>query len=1114
MKKCIRFILFCLLVFFPCLAGMAEVDHTEMFYVNRVVNSNYDEALGMVYTLSAYSEEAPDGIELTALTAVVTDEVYEDGILSHKPLDSIYYVSSGDIFVPFVSDGFVTEITRLISANNIRYGQPGFYYRDEEGTEIIFGYLSAAEFSEKDIIYNIAAMPGSDDAPLCTVNESEFSTNVFMIDIVDYEAKISVCENLAAACVMPGNAWVEGNVTREDGYAYYLYAKRVNGIVTGAAVYKVDCAAFISDVARVGNIQNMGYCGTDVRWTLSYDGVLQIEGTGAMDADLCQWDRLKDQFLSIDIGDGVTEIASESFSCSAVQNISVGKNVKTIGNRAFWDCRQLKELALPASVSALGEEVFRGTRSLKTLTVASGNTAFTTENNILYNKEKSALYYVSSGFLENTLTIPSTVVELKIGALADAVSVSSFSSLSGSFYSEDGVLYAADRKTLIRYPAAKTNASYTILPSAKNIAPYAFYRLSGLKGLALASSTVNIGDFAFSDSPTLRGISLPSHVTFEKSAFLGCGVFLVDYEGTAAEWKNIQKKDASGILGDCRVRYGEDLALPVFYVGVISHTRANSIGASPYIVLTDNGSTKKLNCKDDNFMNLGRLCLAVCETDGTASELFFPTVKSETFKTQAKGITVSEQADGYVLTSSYMPSKDIGFTFGEQTVFVPKTAKVFLNGEEIANESLTASLQTATDAFGYVTVYASRNDVYSIQIVSPSYTGIIETVSFLDTKYVISSYTEDARSEWVWDTAEKNVIFVYNEKVVGDAFMESNMSFAVVENQSTVWVYLSDETYTGASTSQFDGLAFMFNEEGYVTYYYDCNIATYETANFYVNPFGVIIYQGEMPEEIFMGYLWDIEDGIFTILSKNGTWEYIAFSENMTVYHKNNAVTYTSREAMLAGLFEQTGGFMSYTEENGFSGRDVILYTIGEGEIDSFTIAASGVDHDDYMLRKEVDGIWDSASGKIASTYVSASTVIFGMVGDGNDRTDYVVLPQSKLYDGETYRGTVYFYGNTESEITSCVVLYMDGNTPVYSFESNAVNLIWTGKDDLPTRVFQAEYDADGRMTCVVSNQKIIIQGSNEIPAYALSAQADSAKLFFWDEKQIPVMHAIDIPEN
>lgn len=1114
MKKCMQLVMFLLLIFLPCVAWAAEINHTEMFYVNSAVNSNYDQTLGMVYTLSAYSQEAPDGIELNASTTVITDEVYEDGVLSYKPLDSIYYVSAGDIFVPFISDESMEEIVRLISANNIRNGQPGFYYQDAEGSEIIFGYLSAAEFSGKDVIYTIATMPGSTDAPLCTVNESDFSDGVFLIDIVDYTAKISVHENLAAACAPAGNAWVEGGVTQEDGYAYYLYAKRVNGIVTGAAVYKVDCSSFVSDIERVGDVQNMGFCGADVKWTLSYDGVLQIDGTGAMNADQCQWDGLKDKFVSIHIGDEVTEIASEAFSSSAVQNVSIGKNVKAIGDRVFLGCKQLKEIELPASVSNLGEEVFLGTHSLKALRVASGNTAFAAESNILYDKSKTVLYYASSAFAESTLTIPSTVVEIKTGALADAVSVSSFSSLSGSFYSDGGVLYSADKKTLIRYPAEKTDADYTVLVSAKNIAPYAFYRISCLKGLALASSTVNVGDFAFANSPTLRGISIPSGVTLGEDAFVGCGVFLVDYAGTATQWKNIQKKDGSGVLGDCLVRYGEDLALPVFYVGVISQTRANEIGAASYIVLTDNEVSVRLNCASDNFMNFGKLCLAVCETEGTASELFFPTVKSETFKTQAKGITVSEQTDGYVLTSSYTPSETMGFAFGEQTIFVPKNAMVFFNGKEIPEQSLTANLQTARETLGYVTVHASRNEVYSIQILSPTYTGIAETVAFSGTEYIVSSYTENAQNEWAWDTAEKNVIFVYNGKVVSGTFMESNMTFAVVENDCAVWVYLSDETYTGSSSSQFDGLAFMFNEDSYVTYYYDCTMTTYETAVFYVNPFGVIIYQGAMPEEVFMGYLWNIEDGIFTILSKNGTWEYISFGNNITVYHKNNAVTYTSREAMLAGLFEQTGGFMSYTEEKGFQGRDVILYTIGEGEIDSFTIAASGVDSDDYMIRQEINGMWDSEAGTIASTYLSASTVMFGVIGDGNDRTDYVVLPQSRLYDGETYRCTGYIYGNTESEILSCVVLYLDGNTPMYSFESNAIDLIWTGNDDLPTRILQAEYDADGRMIGLNSAERILIHGSNKISTNALSAQADSAKLFFWDEKQIPFMSAVDVPKN
>ena len=1118
MKKYIQSVILMVLVLLPCISGMAEIDHTEMFYVHSTTNTSYNENYEASYTLSAFSKEAPNGMDLTApASVVIKDEICEDGVVSYQDLNSVYYISSGDVFVPYVADGHTEQIVRLISSDNIRYGTPGFYYSNEEdGTEIIYGYLSAAAFSDNDVVYSIAAMPGSTEEALCTVNESDFSDTVFLVDITDYMAEISAYENLAAVCVAAGNAWVEDGVTQADGYGYYLYAKRVNGSISGAVVYKVNCASFVSDVKREGQIQSMGYCGENAKWTLSYDGVLQIEGTGAMDAALCRWDSLKDKMISVEIGDGVTEIANDAFSSAAVQKVSIGTDVKKIGDRAFSDCVQLQEAELPASVAFLGEEVFRGTHSLKSLRVASTSTAFVAEGNVLYNKNKSVLYHVSAGYKENVLAIPSVVCEIKTGALADALAISAFSSLSQSFYADDGVLYTADKKTLIRYPASKTEDSYTVLPSTESIAPYAFYRLSCLKGVALAAVTVNVGDFAFAQAPSLRGISLPSGVNLGEAAFDESGLLLVDYTGTAATWRNVLKKDTSGVLSDCLVRYGEDLALPLFYAGVISKTQANEIGATPFVVLTDNGASKKIMYEKADVLSLGKLCLAICNADGSVAEMFYPTVKAKTHKMQAKGILLGEREQAYELRSSYTPSEDIGFTFGEKSLLVPENAMFFFNGEEIAPCDFTTALQTASETLGYVTAYASRGRVYSVQIISPTYTGIVEAVTQSGTKYTVTAYTEKATSEWIWDTAEKNVIFVYNDRIVSGNFIEPDMTFAVAQNDQTVWVYLSDMVYTGASTSQFDGLAFLYNKDQYVTFFYDCTMTTYEDAVFYVNPFGVIIYQGELQKEaeVFMGYLWDIEDGVFILLSKTGAWEYISFANDITVYHNNQCVTYTSREEMLEGLFDQTGGAMSYTSEKGFLGRDVILYTIAEGEINSFTIPVGGKDSDAYMRKKEEYGVWDRETGMLASDYVSASTVVFGVVGDGADRTDYVVLPQAQLHDGEAYHCTGYIYGGTNNGKLDCVLLQLEGTTPVYSVEKESVELLWTGKDDLPTRVFRAEYDADGRMLGLESVDKILIHGNNSISVGASSAQAENEKLFIWDKTMTPFMQAIDILER
>lgn len=72
---------------------------------------------------------------------------------------------------------------------------------------------------------------------------------------------------------------------------------------------------------------------------------------------------------------GLTAIADEAFSgCSRLTNVKLPKSVKTIGARAFADCRVLKEINLPADLTSIGEGAFSGCAKLPNLTLPSSIT--------------------------------------------------------------------------------------------------------------------------------------------------------------------------------------------------------------------------------------------------------------------------------------------------------------------------------------------------------------------------------------------------------------------------------------------------------------------------------------------------------------------------------------------------------------------------------------------------------------------------------------------------------------------------------------------------------------------------------------------------------------------
>ena len=66
----------------------------------------------------------------------------------------------------------------------------------------------------------------------------------------------------------------------------------------------------------------------------------------------------------------VTSIAKNAFSgCKKLKNITIGKNVETIGDKAFYKCTALTKITIPAKVSKIGKSAFSGCKKLKNMTI-------------------------------------------------------------------------------------------------------------------------------------------------------------------------------------------------------------------------------------------------------------------------------------------------------------------------------------------------------------------------------------------------------------------------------------------------------------------------------------------------------------------------------------------------------------------------------------------------------------------------------------------------------------------------------------------------------------------------------------------------------------------------
>ena len=157
----------------------------------------------------------------------------------------------------------------------------------------------------------------------------------------------------------------------------------------------------------------------------------------------------------------VTAISVGAFYLSAITSIEIPNTVTSIGEMAFLGCTSLKSVKLSTGVAKIDKNAFGSCSALQEIQVAKDNPNFSSLNGVLYSKKQD---------------------------------------------------------TLVIYPAAKTDAAYTIPSCVTSVAMYAFSENPYLETLTIPNSLIKVGDSAFYNCKNLRAVS---------------------YNGTEEEWNHI-----------------------------------------------------------------------------------------------------------------------------------------------------------------------------------------------------------------------------------------------------------------------------------------------------------------------------------------------------------------------------------------------------------------------------------------------------------------------------------------------------------------------------------------------------------------------------------------------
>ena len=354
-----------------------------------------------------------------------------------------------------------------------------------------------------------------------------------------------------------------------DGDYNITYSRGLEKVIIQDGVETIGVQAFymckkLNTIELPDSVKSIGHwafydtgCHND--WEDSDDDVLYI---GNHFISACQG-----KSTPCNIKSGTKTIADSAFfACGDLPNITIPDTVVSIGNRAFDSCSSLTEITIPKSVISIGDYAFQVCVNLTEISVDTNNTAYCSENGILYNKEKTEIICFPNKKTGTSFTIPNSVTKIADGAFENCQYLKNVTIL-------DGVTSIGDNS----FNACKNLTGIIIPHGVPRIGNKTFYGCINLTSVTIPNSVMSIGEDAFRNCDKL-----------EK----------VNYIGSTEEWNAIERGNGYSIP-DVPITYCSGISARRFENGNIVVKPIN-IAAGKTVILALYDGDKFVEMKQSN----------------------------------------------------------------------------------------------------------------------------------------------------------------------------------------------------------------------------------------------------------------------------------------------------------------------------------------------------------------------------------------------------------------------------------------------------------------------------------------------------------------------------------
>jgi hypothetical protein len=195
-----------------------------------------------------------------------------------------------------------------------------------------------------------------------------------------------------------------------------------------------------------------------------------------------------------------------------------GSTFTSIGDRNGFapDARTnipfLSSITLPNTLTSIGYGVFQN---------CNGLTSFTIPDNVI-SIDGVQEFYGCTGLISFYIGKSLSSISGDAFSFCFGLTTITVDSDNAYFSSQDGVLFNKDKTTLVAYPVAK-NGSYSIPSTVTTIGYYAFFYCNSLTSITIPDSVTTIDVAAFANCSALTSITIGNGVTsIGSDAFYNC----------------------------------------------------------------------------------------------------------------------------------------------------------------------------------------------------------------------------------------------------------------------------------------------------------------------------------------------------------------------------------------------------------------------------------------------------------------------------------------------------------------------------------------------------------------------------------------------------------------